>query len=427
MKYNEAIYWLNSFQRFGIKLGLERIKYICKKLGNPQSNYQIIHVGGTNGKGSVCHFIQSILTEAGYKTGLYTSPHLQRFTERFIIDNQEISEQEVVSLVEKIKPIIIEMEKKNNSPTYFEIVTAMCFDYFREKNVDFAVIEVGLGGRFDATNIVEPILSIITNVSLEHQNILGEKINDIAFEKAGIIKEEIPIVTAATGESLDVIIQKAEENNANLRILDEEQWKRINSDIFGQTFIVKGLLKDYSVHTKMTGEFQGENISLAILGLEVLQINGMFIAEKNIINGIEKTYHPGRMEIVNRNPTILLDGAHNIHGINALVNVLKTDFKYEKLIFIFGVLSDKNIEEMLSKLIPIVDVFICTKSRNNRAYNPNKINEILKKLGFNNQFLVKEKINDSVKHAISISGKDDMICVTGSLFTVGEARDFFKI
>ena len=190
MNYKDCIEWLNSFEKFGIKLGLERIDHICKKLENPHDHYKIIHVGGTNGKGSVCRFLESILVNSGYNVGTYTSPHLQRLSERFVVNKKEISETEIVKLVVKIKPIIEKMIDENNIPTYFEIVTAMAFQYFKDNNIDFALIEVGLGGRFDATNIVNPILTIITNVTLEHQKILGDKIKDISFEKAGIIKEE---------------------------------------------------------------------------------------------------------------------------------------------------------------------------------------------------------------------------------------------
>ena len=205
MNYKESIDWLDSFQRFGMKLGLERINYICKKLGDPQNCLKVVHVGGTNGKGSVCRFLESILLASGYSVGVYTSPHLQRFSERIVVNGKEISERDVVSLIKKIKPIVEKMTTEDNGPTYFEIVTAMAFQYFKDKNVDFAVIEVGLGGRFDATNVVNPVVSIITNVSLEHTNVLGKKIEDIAFEKAGIIKIDVPVVTAAKGHGFEVI------------------------------------------------------------------------------------------------------------------------------------------------------------------------------------------------------------------------------
>ena len=197
MKYNQAIEWLYSFEKYGIKLSLERIVFICEKLGDPQNNYDVIHVGGTNGKGSVCKYISSILTSAGYRVGLYTSPHIQNFSERFVINNNVISEDEIVLLVEKVKSIVDEMIKSNNIPTFFEITTAMTFEYFFDKKVDYAVVEVGLGGRFDATNIVNPIVSVITNVTLEHQDRLGNTIDEISFEKAGIIKENTPVITGA--------------------------------------------------------------------------------------------------------------------------------------------------------------------------------------------------------------------------------------
>ena len=197
MTYEDFTNWLNSFHTFGVKLDLNRIKHICKKLNNPQKNYKIIHVGGTNGKGSVCRFIGSIISKSGYKTGVYTSPHLERFLERITIDNKEIKKEELTSIYKKIKPVVDDMIKKDNFPTYFEIVTAIAFLYFKIKKIDIAVIEVGLGGRFDATNIVKPVLSVISNVSMDHQDRLGKTIKKIAFEKAGIIKENIPVVTSA--------------------------------------------------------------------------------------------------------------------------------------------------------------------------------------------------------------------------------------
>jgi dihydrofolate synthase/folylpolyglutamate synthase len=218
MNFEDCINWLYSFEKFGIKLGLERITYICTKLEDPQNNYKIIHVGGTNGKGSVSKFLESILVKSGHNVGVYTSPHLQRFSERFVVNNEEISESELVLLIEKVKPIVDDMVVNNNTPTFFEIVTAMAFQYFKDKKVEFAIIEVGLGGRFDATNIVNPMITIITNVSLDHQDRLGNKIEDIAFEKAGIIKSEIPVITAATGTALDIIKKISEEKNSDIYV-----------------------------------------------------------------------------------------------------------------------------------------------------------------------------------------------------------------
>jgi len=420
MNYIECIDWLYSFQKFGIKLGLYRIKYICKKLGNPQNDYKIIHIGGTNGKGSVCRFLESVLVSSGYNIGTFTSPHLQRFSERFVVNKNEISESDIITLVEKIKPIVEEMLEKDKIPTFFEIVTAMAFQYFKDNNVDFAIIEVGLGGQYDATNIVNPIVTIVTNVSYEHQNILGDKIEDISFEKAGLIKNGIPVITAATGKALDVLRKVALENNSPIIVIDNKYWKKIVGGVDWQEFLVKGSLKDYNVKTLMIGKHQGENIALSIAAIETLQLNGIYITDDSIIEGIEKTKNPGRMEIVGFEPLILLDGAHNVAGMTSLKITLEEDFIYEKLILIFGILSDKNIQEILDIIVPIADTIVTTKSQNSRAFDPLKLKEMIGKKGV----IIKDKIFDAIELAKKIAKKNDLICITGSLYTVGEARDY---
>jgi len=423
MNYKEAIDWLDGFQQFGMKLGLERIKILCEKLGNPQGNYKIIHVGGTNGKGSVCRYLGSILTSSGYKTGIYTSPHLQRITERFVIDGEEISEDNFVNLIEKVRPIVEEMKTSGESPTYFEILTSIGFQYFHDKKVDFAVIEVGLGGRFDATNIVNPILTIITNVSLEHQDVLGNNIEDISFEKAGIIKKEVPLVTGSEGVAFETIKKKAKENNSEITIVDNDSWKRVFNDINGQEFLIRGQLKEYDIRTKMLGMFQGKNIAIALNGIETIQRNGIFIPDESILEGVEKTSFAGRMEIVHNDPVILIDGAHNIEGFKVLTETLKNDFSYDKLILVVGILSDKKISRMLEIITPIVDTVVTTKSKNKRASNPSELKQIIYELGYTKDIIVKENINEAIEYAKSIAKKDDLICITGSLFTVGEVKD----
>ncbi len=422
MNYEETVDWLYSFEKFGIKLGLERITYICEELGDPQKKYKVVHVGGTNGKGSVCRFLQSILTLNGYKVGVYTSPHLQRFSERIVIDNKEISEEDVVLLVEKIKPIIDKMSRNNNTPTFFEIVTAMAFQYFNDEKVDFAVIEVGLGGRFDATNIVHSIVSVITNVSLEHQKILGDKVEDIAFEKAGVIKNDVPVVTSADKDALNVIKKISVGKNSSLTILDKSFWEKISGGVDWQEFKINGSLKEYDVKTSMIGEFQGENISLAISTIETLQMNGVYITDESIMEGIEKTTNPGRMEIIGFEPIILLDGAHNIAGMNSLKKTLENDFVYNRLILIIGILSDKDIQEMLDIITPFADIIVVTKSNNKRACNPSK----LKVRIHGKKVVLKTDIPDAIDYVKKVAKKQDLICVTGSLFTVGEARDYLQ-
>ena len=422
MNYKKSIDWLYSFEKFGIKLGLERISYICKKLGNPQDKYKIIHVGGTNGKGSVCRFLQSILTLNGYKVGVYLSPHLQRFSERFLIDGDEIPEDDIVVLIEKIKPIIDEMIKNKNIPTFFEIVTALAFQYFNDKKVDFAIIEVGLGGRFDATNIVKPVVSVITNVTFDHQDRLGKKIEEISFEKAGIIKKDIPLVTAATDKALEVIKKEVKEKKTNISVIEKSSWEKTQGGPEWSEFLINGLLKNYNVKTKMAGQFQGENIAIVLATIEILQMNGVYITDESIIKGIEKTSIVGRMEIVGFEPIVFLDGAHNIAAMQYLRNTLVNDFVYEKLIIVIGILADKNVLEMLDIITPISDIIVVTKSQNKRACDPLKLKDMIDK----KEAVIKDDIISAIDYAKKVASKRDLICITGSLFTVGEAKDYFQ-
>lgn len=426
MNYKEAIDWLYSFEKHGIKLGLDRIKHICEKLGNPQSNYKIVHVGGTNGKGSVCKFISSILASEGYTVGVYTSPHIQRFSERFVIDKDEISQIEIILLVEELKPIVDEMIQKGDIPTFFEITTAMGLLYFYDKKVDYAIIEVGLGGRFDATNIVKPVASVITNVSLEHQDRLGNTIEEIAFEKAGIIKEDTPLITTAKDSVLKIIKKVADEKNASLHLVSSNSWERTGAGINSQSFIIKGKLKDYEVETKLYGYYQGENIALAISCIESLQMNGVFITDKNIIEGIKNTENPGRMEMVSTKPIILLDGAHNVEAIKKLRKTLENDFEFERLILVIGILKDKNYVEMLEEIVPICDLIITTKSSNKRFCSPFNLKKEIEYIDYNKSVIPMENINKAVLLSKSKAGLKDIICITGSLYLVGEARSFLQ-
>jgi dihydrofolate synthase/folylpolyglutamate synthase len=424
MNYGESICWVYSFKKYGSQLGLERILYLMKKLHNPHYTIKTIHITGTNGKGSVCKFIGSILQKAGYKVGIYLSPHLQEFSERIIINGKTISEDEIVNLIKKVKLTVDNMIQENNSPTFFEIVTAMAFQYFHDCAVDFAIIEVGLGGRFDATNIITPLVSVITNVSLEHTDYLGETIASIAFEKAGIIKKRIPVVTAAQNEAKEIIRNIANDNNASISIIDRNHWQRQKYCLEYQKFVICGIFNNYKVTTSLLGEYQGENIALSIYAIEQLQMNGIYLTECNILEGISSTFNPGRMEIISENPTMLLDGAHNPVGIQMLANSLEHDFTYNNLILIIGILRDKNIIDMLSTIAPISNQIIITQSSNERACKPEEIKNIINNIGYKKNINIKNSISDAINYAKSIANKDDLICISGSLFTVGEARSY---
>ncbi len=423
MRYKEALDWLNAFESFGMKLGLERITHLCERLHNPQHRYRTIHVGGTNGKGSVSTIIASILSQSGYTVGLYRSPHLQRFSERIVVNGEEISQDDLLTLIEQIKPLVEDTINAGETPTYFEIVTAMAFLYFQNKNVDIAVIEVGLGGRFDATTIVTPVLSIITNISLEHQEILGGTVEKIAFEKAGIIKKDVPVITAAEGNALSVITRRAKEQHAPLTVITHHSWKRCKGGMSWQEFHVSGTLKEYVVKTSLMGRYQGENIALALTAIEQLQMSGMYITDEGINEGIATVAHPGRMEILGTEPLLLLDGAHTIAGMSALKETLEADVVYNRLVLVVGILADKKIEEMLNIIVPLTDVIVVTKSQNTRACDPTKLKECIQQIDAKKEVIAKEKIADAIQYAKAVAKKDDLICITGSLFTVGEARE----
>jgi len=424
MDFKESIDWLYSFKQYGSKLGLERIFLLMKQLKNPQNNIKIVHVTGTNGKGSVCKFVGSILQKAGYSVGVYISPHLERFSERIVIDDREVSEEEITLLVEKIKPVVDEMIDNDNTPTFFEIVTAMAFQFFSDSSVDFAVVEVGLGGRFDATNVVIPVVSVITNISLEHTARLGEDVKSIAFEKAGIIKENIQVVTAVKDDAKIVVEKTAKEKNAQVICIDKNSWKRLSHTIQYQEFLIHGILNDYTVKTSMLGKYQGENITLAVTAAEQLQMNGTYLTDNDIIDGVSTAFNPGRMEIIAEDPTILLDGAHNPAGMQMLERTLTEDFEYERLVLVVGILEDKDIQRMLSVIIPVSDVVIVTKSKNARACEPTVLKDRIKEIGYTKDLFVEKSLPKAIDHAKVMAGKKDVVCISGSLFTVGEARSY---
>jgi dihydrofolate synthase / folylpolyglutamate synthase len=421
---DHAIQWLSSFDTYGWMFGLERINYLMERLGNPQQQLKTIHVAGTNGKGSVCKYIMSILQSAGYTTGLYISPHVERFSERIVVNNKEISEEEISALIKEMQPVVEEMKRNGNTPTFFEIVTALAFLYFKNRKVEYAVIEVGLGGRFDATNVITPLVSVITNITLEHTNILGNDIASIAFEKAGVIKEHVPVVTAAIKNARDVIETIALERNAPIIFINKPMWKRLSHKTNHQEFFIQGAFKDYTVKTSMLGMHQGENIAVAIAAIERLQMNGVYIADNDIVDGIAAASHPGRMEILSEKPLILLDGAHNPDGMMMLAKTLKEDFSYKRLLLIIGVLKDKDINQMLSTIVPLADVIIVTKSTNPRAYDPLLLKQKIEKIDTHKEVCVTASVPQAVDFAKSNVQRKDLICVSGSLFTVGEARRY---
>jgi dihydrofolate synthase/folylpolyglutamate synthase len=316
------------------------------------------------------------------------------------------------------------MRQANNTPTFFEIVTAIAFLYFKDRAVDYAVIEVGLGGRFDATNVVTPIVSVITNISLEHTEILGKDIASIAFEKAGIIKEQVPVVTAAVGHGLKTIEHVAEQQSAPVVTIDQSMWKRRSLKQWTQEFVIQGSFKEYSVKTSLLGKHQGQNIAVAIAAVEQMQMQGVYVTDTDMYEGIAAASHPGRMELVSEDPCIILDGAHNPDGMRMLASTLNDDFSSYNVILVLGVLKEKDIKTMISIIAPKTGTIIVTKSKNPRASHPAVLKQMIEAFDTSKTVYVEDTIPKAIDHARRIATKKDMICVSGSLFTVGEARSY---
>jgi len=394
MGYKETLDYLYSLETSKIKLGLGNIQNLLQKIGNPEKELKCIHVAGTNGKGSVCAMLFYILKEAGCKVGLYTSPHLKKFNERIRINDELITDKEIVEYFLKIKPYI-------TNQSFFEITTAMAFLYFKEKNVDFAVLEVGLGGRLDATNVVVPLVSVITNIGLEHTELLGNTIEKIAFEKAGIIKNNVPVVTDAQGKALAVIKKIAKERNAPLFL--PKKFPMIKFDF-------------------LNGSFQQENKDIALTAMEILRKNHKIkIKEKQVIDGIKKTEWKGRLQFIDKN--VLADSAHNPSGFEVLrkeLTMIKQQKRINNFIFVVGIQNDKDILIMLKTISPLASAIIFTKSKNEKAESSENLLNIFNNI---NKKTITKIINNPEKalnYAKKIASKDDLVVMTGSIYLVGE-------
>jgi len=404
-EYERVLERLFSLYRFGSRMGLEQIKKILKELGNPQRGLKVIHVAGTNGKGSVCAMLASVLREAGYKVGMYTSPHLVDFRERIQVNGKMIPKKDVIRLYKLVKAKGIDL-------TYFEFITAMAFKYFSEQKVDVLVLEVGLGGRLDATNVVKPLVSVITNISKEHTEVLGEDIKLIAFEKAGIIKRNSVVVTNAKGEALDVIAQVSRERNSRL-VKVQDKVKMTKWDLEKQRILYKGM----EIYLPLLGDFQLENVNTALETLEQMRTFGFDIPDKKIKKGLEKTCWPGRVEILGQRPLFVLDCAHNPAGVKALKSfVLK--LKYKRLILVMGVLADKDYRRMIKYMKPLAFRTIITRPRMYRALSPEIMGKEMK-----NHFIIRSNIRDALQEAKYLSERDDLILVTGSVYLIGNVKE----
>lgn len=422
MNYKEAIEFIENTGKFGINLGLLRIERLCELLGNPEKKLKVIHVAGTNGKGSTTTFISSVLKNQGYNVGIYTSPYIERFTERIKINDTEISENDVARLVNEMMPCIdVLIGEGLDHPTEFEIITAAAFKYFNDNNVDFVVLEVGLGGRYDATNVVTPILSVITTISLDHVNILGDTLGKIAFEKAGIIKENIPVVIyPQEEEAMDVLTKVINEKKAKAHFVSDIIYDIVSNTKDGIVFNAKGETEYKNLKIYLLGEHQVLNAITALKSIEIIKSLGYEISKKAIYNGFENATWPGRFEILSENPYIVLDGGHNIQGIKALVNGAKRYFSGKKIRIVCGMLRDKNYEDMVEVLTTISSDFITVTPNNPRGLSSDELKNVIQKMGKN--AIAATSIKEAVKIGFNILTSDEVLLFCGSLYMIGEAR-----
>ncbi|MFC1857333.1 bifunctional folylpolyglutamate synthase/dihydrofolate synthase [Thermodesulfobacteriota bacterium] len=417
--YDNCLQTMYGLRRFGIKLGLSTIREILAGLGNPQRRFKCIHVAGTNGKGSIASSLASILHASGYNVGLYTSPHLVRFNERICINNRPIPNENVVKAHKAIQSV----HHGNRQPTFFEFATAMALYEFGRQQIDWAVIETGMGGRLDATNVIKPSLAIITNISLEHRMYLGNTIGEIAAEKGGIIKRHCPVVTGARQKTAISVLEKlARMKSAPMYRLGKDFRVRRNHTGTFTYFGIKNVWR--KLRTELLGDHQVDNAALVLAASEVLNNKHVQISLQNVRDGLKKTAWPGRLEIVANSPLIILDGAHNLAAAQKLAQYLSTNLKGRKLTFVIGILDDKPYQAMLRSLLPVCNRVIITRSRIDRALSPEILRRTAQK--FVTDIKIIPDVDSAVKYAVDTTPPEDAICVAGSLYVVGEAKEFFE-
>ena len=391
--------YLYSLKDSRTQFKLEGMKKVMQILGNLDAAYKTIHVGGTNGKGSTCAYLAEILQQAGYNVGLYTSPHLLHYNERIQVNRKNISDKEIKALILEIRK---KLSEHNLTTTFFELTTAMAFLYFARKKVDIAVIEVGLGGKLDATNVITPLVSIITNIDLEHTEILGDTVEKIASEKAGIIKENVPLVTTEQKESVLKVFKK--------------QCQEKNSLFYHADVSVLG-----NFRPSLRGKHQKFNAAAAVRAVKILQEQGWSIPEKALKQGIEEAFWPGRFQVVSKKPFIVVDCAHNPEGIHVLADVVKKIRKRHLLLL--ATAQDKDSEEMVHIIAPLFKKVIVTEG-NYRAKSAEKLGQEVQEYVPDVEII--PECRKAVQRALSLVQKDELFLVTGSIYMVGEALQYLK-
>lgn len=428
MKYQEAMKYITEVGNFGSNYGLERTYKLLELLDNPQDKLKIIHVAGTNGKGSTTAMITSMLKGCGYKVGMYTSPFLEEFEERIQINGENIPKEKLAQLITKIKYAVDKViEEGYNHPTEFEIITVLMFLYFATEEVDFAVVEVGLGGRLDSTNVITPILSVITSISFDHTNLLGNTLEEIATEKAGIIKSGIPTVIYPQEEVAEIVISsKCQELDSKLYKINKEDAKLINiikEDKIYQQVKVK-LDDEYDVKLPLLGEHQILNLAVALKALEVIKDKAPKLNRESIVKSLATVRWNGRLEIMSNSPYVVIDGAHNIQGITQLDKNIKKYFEYKDMYLILGILADKDVEDMVKVITPKAKKVFTVTPNSMRAETAEELMNEVKK--YNESCEAYNDYKNAFEDALKLCKKDDLLLISGSLYMIGEMRGIIK-
>ena len=424
--YEDAISYLFGLEKIGIKFGLENINHLLQNLGNPHRNYPSIHIAGTNGKGSTTQFLASILIASGRRVGSYTSPHLIDFAERIQLNASPVPHQMITEGISRIRNCIEKCTQrlgKQFIPTYFEVSTALAFWCFAQLGIDVAVVETGMGGRLDATNVLDPVVSVITNIALEHQEYLGDTIEEIAYEKSGIIKPGRPLVLGEKS-TVDFFQNRCREMRTELyppagKVEIAEEGEN------GSRFHILGREKEYNdLQIRLLGRFQVENAFLAVRVCEVLNLLGWNISPHTMRCGLQSARWPGRMHILRKKPLVVADGAHNSKAAASLMENLGRYLNFQRLFLVFGCMRDKDIRGMLDRLLPIAERVILTRSKNDRAEEPGNIMNLIDPI-YRAKTIFLHDARQAVARALDETEEDDLVLIAGSLYVVGDILPMF--
>lgn len=427
MRYEEAIKYITEVGNFGSNYGLERTYKLLEYLSNPEKDLKFIHIAGTNGKGSTTSMIAEILMGAGYKVGMYTSPFIEEFEERIQINRNNIPKEKLASLMDEVKSAVDKViEDGYSHPTEFEIITVLMLLYFKKENIDFGVIEVGLGGTLDSTNVITPVLQVITSISFDHTNLLGNTLEEIAGEKAGIIKSGIPtVIYPQKAEALKVIENKCSEMNSKLYIANCDNFKFENVVNEDRPYQLLKYNNEVDILLPLLGEHQITNLSVAMTAIEVLNnINITNILLDSIVKSIKKVKWKGRLEVLSKNPYVVIDGAHNIQGIETLSRNIKKYFKYENLYLILGILADKDVQEMIKVIAPMAKKIYAVTPNSIRA----ELAEDLKReiIKYNENCEAYDDYKEAYLTAINDANENDFVLASGSLYMIGDMRKIIR-